>query len=54
LLDSPFAEQDLNHVTTLKINVEDGQDDVHVDSTLASSHTLRGKLLEAHGLVTNS
>jgi len=51
LLDSPFAEQDLNHVTTLKISVEDGQDDAHSDSTLAISKTLRGKLLEAHGLI---
>lgn len=51
LLDSPFAEQDLNRISTLKISVEDGQDDVHSDSTLAVSHTLRGKLLEAHGLI---
>ena len=51
LLDSPFAEQDLNRVSTLKISVEDGQDDVHSDSTLAISNTLRGKLLEAHGLI---
>jgi hypothetical protein len=29
LLDSPFAEQDLNHVGKLQISVEDGQDDVH-------------------------
>jgi hypothetical protein len=51
LLDSPFAEQDLNRVTTLKISVDDGQDDAHSDSTLAISNTLRGKLLEAHGLI---
>ncbi len=51
LLDSPFAEQDLNRISTLKISVEDSQDDVHSDSTLAVSHTLRGKLLEAHGLI---
>jgi hypothetical protein len=51
LLDSPFAEQDLNRVTTLKISVEDGQDDAHSDSTLAISNTLRGKLLEAHSLI---
>ncbi len=43
LLDSPFAEQDLNRITTLKISVEDGQDDVHSDSTLAISSALRGK-----------
>ncbi len=51
LLDSPFAEHDLNRVTTLKISVEDGQDDVHSDSSLAISSTLRSKLLEAHGLI---
>ena len=51
LLDSPFSEQDLNRVTTLKISVEDGQDDVHTDATLAISNTLRSKLLEAHGLI---
>src|SRR5471030_1090868 len=51
LLDSPFAEQDLNRISTLKISVEDAQDDVHSDSSLAISSTLRGKLLEAHALI---
>ncbi|KAF1024574.1 MAG: hypothetical protein GAK37_03081 [Pseudomonas sp.] len=51
LLDSPFAEQDLNRVGTLKITVEDAQDDVHSDSSLAISPALRGKLLEAHRLI---
>ena len=51
LLDSPFAEQDLNHLGTLHISVEDAQDDVHTDSTLAVSSHLRDKLLEAHGLI---
>ena len=51
LLDSPFAEQDLNHVGKLTIEVEDAQDETHSDSTLSISSSLRGKLLEAHSLI---
>ncbi|WP_085683304.1 MULTISPECIES: hypothetical protein [unclassified Pseudomonas] len=51
LLDSPFAENDLNHVGKLQISVEDSKDDVHSDSSLMLSSHLRGKLLEAHGLI---
>nr|WP_315435937.1 hypothetical protein [uncultured Pseudomonas sp.] len=51
LLDSPFAEHDLNHVGRLQISVEDAKDDVHSDSTLMLSGYLRGKLIEAHGLI---
>ncbi|MCU0119566.1 hypothetical protein N8H74_14980 [Pseudomonas sp. B2M1-30] len=51
LLDSPFAEHDLNHLGKLQISVEDAKDDVHSDSSLAISNHLRGKLLEAHGLI---
>jgi hypothetical protein len=51
LLDSPFAENDLNHVGKLQILVEDAKDDVHSDSSLTISSHLRGKLLEAHGLI---
>ncbi|MFS2158598.1 hypothetical protein ACCD10_14710 [Pseudomonas sp. Pseusp122] len=51
LLDSPFAEQDLNHVTRLYVSVEDDQDNTHGDATLPISSTLRGKLLEAHALI---
>lgn len=51
LLDSPFAEHDLNHLGKLQISVEDNKDDVHTDSSLAISNNLRGKLLEAHGLI---
>ena len=51
LLDSPFAEQDLNHVGKLTITVEDAQDETHSDSTLSVSSNLRGKLLEAHNLI---
>jgi hypothetical protein len=39
LLDSPFAEHDLNHLGKLQISVEDGKDDVHSDSSLAISST---------------
>lgn len=51
LLDSPFAENDLNHIGRLQISVEDAKDDVHSDSTLMLSSHLRDKLLEAHGLI---
>jgi hypothetical protein len=51
LLDSPFAEYDLNHLGKLQISVDDSKGDVHSDSSLALSSTLRGKLLEAHGLI---
>ncbi|MCU1750461.1 hypothetical protein [Pseudomonas sp. 6D_7.1_Bac1] len=51
LLDSPFAEQDLSHIGKLQITVEDAQDDVHTDSSLTISSTLRSKLLEAHALI---
>ncbi len=51
LLDSPFAEQDLSHVTRLYISVEDDQDNAHANVDLPISRSLRGKLLEAHGLI---
>ncbi|WP_445179535.1 hypothetical protein [Pseudomonas sp. McL0111] len=51
LLDSPFAENDLNHVGKLQISVEDAKDDVHSNSSLIISSHLRSKLLEAHGLI---
>ena len=47
LLDGPFAGQDLNHVGTLTITVEDAQDETHSDSTLSIS----SNLLEAHNLI---
>lgn len=51
LLDSPFAEQDLSHVTRLYISVEDDQDNAHANVDLPISRLLRGKLLEAHDLI---
>jgi len=51
LLDTPFAEQDLNHITRLLINVEDEQDNVRADAILPISGSLHGKLLEAHTLI---
>lgn len=51
LLDSPFAEQDLSRVTRLYVNVEDEQDNARADASLPISRSLRGKLLEAHGLI---
>lgn len=51
LLDSPFAEQDLRQITRLYINVEDEQDNAHASDSLPVSRSLRGKLLEAHGLI---
>jgi hypothetical protein len=40
LLDSPFAEHDLNHLGKLQISVEDAKDDVHTDSSLADQHVI--------------
>ncbi|MCO8163251.1 hypothetical protein NJC38_13880 [Pseudomonas sp. 21LCFQ010] len=51
LLDSPFAEQDLRQVTRLYISVEDDQDNARASDSLPVSRNLRGKLLEAHGLI---
>jgi hypothetical protein len=51
LLDSPFAEQDLSRVTQLNLKVEDEQATVHTNASLPLSKSLRGKLIEAHGLI---
>lgn len=51
LLDSPFSEQNLNRVGTLRLTVEDEDDNVQADASLLVSGTLRGKLLEAHALI---
>lgn len=51
LLDSPFAEHDINHLSRLLISVKDGNDDVRTNTALEVSSSLRGKLLEAHGLI---
>lgn len=51
LLESPFAEQDLSRVTRLYLNIEDEQDNAHANASLPISHSLRGKLLEAHDLI---
>ena len=51
LLDGPFAEQDVSHIGILLLSVEDPQSDTRAEASLLVSHTLRGKLLEAHGLI---
>ncbi|MGV8860229.1 MAG: hypothetical protein ACOH2O_00960 [Pseudomonas sp.] len=51
LLDSPFAEQELNHITRLQISVADDQDNARISATLPISNSLRGKLREAHALI---
>ncbi|WP_017937959.1 hypothetical protein [Zestomonas thermotolerans] len=51
LLDSPFADQDVGRIGTLQLSVEDPQDNVRAEATLAVSRTLRGKLREAHDLI---
>jgi hypothetical protein len=51
LLDSPFAEQDLSHVTRLYLSVEDDQDNARANVDLPISRSLRSKLVEAHGLI---
>lgn len=51
LLESPFAEHELSRFRTLQISVTDALDQVHSDSSLSVSSTLRSKLVEAHGLI---
>ncbi len=51
LLDSPFAEHDLNHLSPLQISVEDAQDDVHTDAILADQQPCAASCYEAHGLI---
>ena len=51
LLDSPFAEQDLNRIGALNLQVEDPQGEARADATLLVSRNLRGKLQEAHSLI---
>lgn len=51
LLESPFAEHDLSQFGKLQISVTDAQDEVHTDSSLSISSTLRSKLVEAHALI---
>lgn len=51
LLDGPFAEQDVSRVGKLLLSTEDELDHTRADATLLVSHTLRGKLLEAHALI---
>lgn len=51
LLDSPFAEQDLDRVGKLQLRVEDPQDQTRAEATLQISRALRGRLQEAHALI---
>ena len=51
LLDSPFSEQNLNHIGTLHLQVVDEENQVRGDASLLVSGNLRGKLLEAHELI---
>lgn len=51
LLDSPFSEQNLNHIGTLHLQVLDEDNAVRGDASLLVSATLRNKLLEAHELI---
>ncbi|QXH34661.1 hypothetical protein [Pseudomonas muyukensis] len=51
LLDSPFSEQNLNHIGTLHLQVADEDKGVRGDASLLVSGNLRSKLLEAHELI---
>lgn len=51
LLDSPFTEQDISRLNQILLSVQDGQDEVRGEASLLVSHTLRGKLREAHDLI---
>lgn len=51
LLDSPFSEQDIGRISNLLLTVEDEPGQVKAEANLLVSHTLRGKLHEAHDLI---
>ncbi|MNR12038.1 hypothetical protein D3C85_1283690 [compost metagenome] len=51
LLDSPFSEQNLSQGGTLRLVVADEDDKTQADASLLVSSNLRGKLVEAHGLI---
>lgn len=51
LLDDPFAEEDVAHIGTLLLSVEDPLDNTRAEARLLVSRTLRGKLQEAHQLI---
>ncbi|MBD8680772.1 hypothetical protein [Pseudomonas sp. CFBP 13719] len=51
LLDNPFAEQDLTHVTRLQLSVVDEESQTRASALLPVSPDLRGKLAEAHTLI---
>ncbi|MFC5698134.1 hypothetical protein ACFPU0_21590 [Pseudomonas sp. GCM10022186] len=51
LLEGPFADQDISRIGQLQLSVEDPLDTARADASLGISHSLRGKLLEAHGLI---
>lgn len=51
LLDSPFADNSLRNVGRLQLNAKDDEDHTHGEATLALSDDLRGKLVEARGLI---
>ncbi|RMH86927.1 hypothetical protein EA796_03670 [Pseudomonas sp. AOB-7] len=51
LLDSPFTEQDIGRLGMLLLSVEDERDETRAEASLLVSHTLRGKLREAHDLI---
>ncbi|MGC7840285.1 hypothetical protein ACPZMI_17690 [Pseudomonas wayambapalatensis] len=51
LLDSPFSEQNLNHIGTLHLAAIDEDNGIRGDASLLVSGNLRNKLLEAHELI---
>ena len=51
LLDSPFTEQDIGRLGMLLLSVEDDRDETRAEASLLVSHSLRGKLREAHDLI---
>ena len=51
LLDSPFAEQNLNRVGTLHLQAQDEDSGIRGDASLLIGSDLRGKLVEARRLI---
>lgn len=51
LLDDPFADQNIAHISMLQLSISDEQDSASAQANLPISKNLRSKLHEAHDLI---
>jgi len=51
LLEGPFSDDEVSRIGRLQFSVQDPSDDTRADASLLVSHSLRGKLKEAHALI---